>query len=151
MDSWTEITNDQTPWKYARLFRSLGFACLRVFMPSSTQSWCLCMDLRHSNADAVSLFFFGAVQSDWARDRDGMCWCLVVWGNEHSDHLLRGEVLKPATVLAIKKSAICLRASRPVGLFPFRCCSWIRLSNSSLKAWERFGETKRLRGELSQL
>lgn len=51
--------------------------------------------------------------------------------------LLRGEVLKPATELAMKKSAICRRARRPVGLFPFLCCSWIRLSNSCLKAWKR--------------
>ncbi len=55
---------------------------------------------------------------------------------------LRGEVLKPATELAMKKSAICLRASRPVGLFPFCCCSWIRLSNSSLKAWKRKREKR---------
>lgn len=46
-------------------------------------------------------------------------------------------MLKPATELATKVSAICLRASRPVGLFPFLCCSWMRLSNSSLKAWRR--------------
>lgn len=52
-------------------------------------------------------------------------------------HSLRGEVLKPDTELAMKKSAICRRARRPVGLFPFSCCSWIRLSSSSLKAWEK--------------
>lgn len=63
----------------------------------------------------------------------------VVWGNRvyHSKHSLRGEVLRPATELAMKKSAICLRASRPVGLFPLFICSWIRPSNSSLKAWSR--------------
>lgn len=66
------------------------------------------------------------------------CLCLVAWGDgpQRCEYSLRGEVLKPATELAMKKSAICLRASRPVGLFPFRCCSWIRLSNSSLKAWK---------------
>lgn len=51
--------------------------------------------------------------------------------------LLRGEALKPATEPATKVSAICRRASRPVGLFPFLCCSWMRLSSSSLKAWRR--------------
>lgn len=79
----------------------------------------------------------------------GHGWHLVlnvrVWlpgepGPEPCEYSLRGEVLKPATELAMKKSAICLRASRPVGLFPFRCCSRIRLSNSSLKALKREGE-----------
>lgn len=58
----------------------------------------------------------------------------------NKDGLLRGEVLNPATEPATKVSAICLRASRPVGLFPFLCWSWMRLSNSSLKAWRRRGE-----------
>lgn len=69
--------------------------------------------------------------------------------NEHVglnlSSLLRGEALNPATGLATKVSAICLRASRPVGLFPFLCCSWIRLSNSSLKAWRMGGERERER------
>lgn len=63
----------------------------------------------------------------------------VTGSSQHRVYSLRGEVLKPATELAMKKSAICLRASRPVGLFPFRCCSWIRLSSSSLKAWGKGG------------
>lgn len=61
---------------------------------------------------------------------------------ENKDGLLRGEVLNPATEPATKVSAICRRASRPVGLFPFLCWSWMRLSNSSLKAWRRRGERK---------
>lgn len=64
-------------------------------------------------------------------------------GKQSRGGLLRGEVLKPATELATKVSAICLRASRLVGLLPFLCCSWIRLSNSSLKAWRMGGERER--------
>lgn len=49
-------------------------------------------------------------------------------------HSLRGEARGPAPpkVLAMTRSAICLRARRPVGLLPFVIWSWIRPSNSSL-------------------
>lgn len=119
MDSWTELTKDQNPEKYARLFRSLGLALIFALKHKNL----------YLNTDFVSSNTDGCVfQSSSKRLHlgDG---CHVL-----SVHSLRGEVLKPATELAMKKSAICLRASRPVGLFPFRCCSLIKLSSSSLKA-----------------
>lgn len=53
-------------------------------------------------------------------------------------HSLMGEVKGPAppTVLAMTRSAICLRARRPVGLLPFVNWSWMRPSSSSLNTCE---------------
>lgn len=49
-------------------------------------------------------------------------------------HSLMGDVKGPAppTVLAMTRSAICLRARRPEGLLPFVSWSWISPSSSSL-------------------
>lgn len=52
---------------------------------------------------------------------------------------LIGDVKGPAPpkVLAMTRSAICLRARRPVGLLPFVSWSWIRPSSSSLNTCEQ--------------
>lgn len=127
--------------KYVQLFRSLGLGCLGVFVPLSAQISCLCVDLLSWNTDVVFSFSRvlqrGLHLGKWGHA--GLHVSLVAQSTrlQSCECLLRGEVLKPATELAMKKSAICLRARRPVGLFPFLCCSWIRLSNSCLKAWKR--------------
>lgn len=62
----------------------------------------------------------------------------------HNVHSLTGEVKGPAppTVLAKTRSAICLRASRPVGLLPLVSWSWISPSNSSLNTCSQNKQTK---------
>lgn len=119
-------------------FRSVGLAHLGVFLPSGAQTACLSVDVLYANKDVLLL---DVVQTDCT-------WNSAGWAKPESESrggLLRGEVLKPANELATKVSAICLRASRPVGLFPFLFCSWIRLSNSSLKAWRMGGERETVR------
>lgn len=147
MDSWTKLTEAaQNPVKYSQLFRSLELGCLRALMPWSVLYkacvWIWISFLPKLMLWRFSFLFFEAVPKRLLCGATTACsceaLCLVPQGNgpRRDKHLLRGEVLKPATELAMKKSAICLRASSPVGLFPFRCCSWIRHSNSSLKAFK---------------
>lgn len=67
-----------------------------------------------------------------ARRDEDRCFC------KHS-HSLIGEVKGPAPpmVLAMTRSAICLRARRPEGLLPFVSWSWIRPSSSSLNTCKK--------------
>lgn len=127
-------SQNQTPEANVQPFRSVGSAHLGVFLPSGTQTACLSLDVLCSNEDVL---LFDAVGNEHVG--------LNLAGKQSRGGLLRGEVLKPATELATKVSAICLRASRLVGLLPFLCCSWIRLSSSSLKAWRMGGERETLR------
>lgn len=77
----------------------------------------------------------------WAQTQQG-------WGQEvtHSHSLLCLLILSAAMppcgaagymegILVVMKSAICCRANRLVGVFPFFSWSWIIVSSSSQKAW----------------